>query len=57
LSRRDPVRDGLAVLTVLAVLATGWLGWAWWRAAHDDGLALARDRDAVLAVAGDGLVC
>jgi Mce-associated membrane protein len=56
LSGRDPVRTGFAVLTVLAVLAAGWFGWAWWSAAHDDSLALARDRDAVLAVAGDGLL-
>jgi Mce-associated membrane protein len=56
LSDRDRVRDGLVVLAVLAVVAAGWSGWSWWRAAHDDSLALARDRDAALAVAGDGLV-
>ncbi|HKN53655.1 MAG TPA: hypothetical protein VJX66_14220 [Amycolatopsis sp.] len=41
---------------VLAVLAAGWTGWSWWRAAHDDGLARGRERDAVLAAAGPELV-
>ncbi|WP_370942935.1 hypothetical protein AB5J62_28150 [Amycolatopsis sp. cg5] len=46
----------LVVLTALAVLAAGWFGWSWWSAAHDDGVSLARDRDAVLSAASTELV-
>lgn len=47
---------GLAVLTLLAVLGAGWFGFAWLRAAHDERLDYAADRDAVLHAAVDGLV-
>lgn len=50
------LRRGLAALAVVSVLAAAWFGWSWWRAAHDDGLATARDRDAALAAAGSALV-
>jgi Mce-associated membrane protein len=53
---RDRVRDALLAAIAVAVLVAAWFGWSWLRAAHDDSLALARDRDAVLRVAGDGLV-
>ncbi|WP_245574023.1 hypothetical protein [Amycolatopsis nigrescens] len=46
--RKDPLRDSVLVLAVLAVLVSGWFGWSWWRAANDDGLNRAADRDAVL---------
>ncbi|GAB3572159.1 hypothetical protein GCM10027445_28850 [Amycolatopsis endophytica] len=46
----------LGALAVVAVLAAAWFGWSWWQAATDDGLVRARDRDAVLAAAGDALV-
>ncbi|GAA1965793.1 hypothetical protein [Amycolatopsis minnesotensis] len=53
---RDPLRTGLLALAVVAVLAAAWFGWSWWQASADDGLQRARDRDAVLAAAADGLV-
>ncbi|MBB4684942.1 hypothetical protein [Amycolatopsis jiangsuensis] len=46
----------LWVLSVVGVLAAAWFGWSWWQAAHDDGFARGRDRDAVLAAAGTELV-
>ncbi|WP_199433346.1 hypothetical protein [Qaidamihabitans albus] len=46
----------LATLAVLAVLAAGWSGWSWWSAAQDEGLAVAGERDAVLAAVSDALV-
>lgn len=46
----------LGALAVVAVLSAGWFGWSWWSAATDDGLVRARDRDAVIAAAGDALV-
>jgi Mce-associated membrane protein len=46
----------LGVLAVVAVLAAGWFGWLWWRTAHDEVSMRARDRDAVLSAASDGLV-
>ncbi len=42
--------------TVVAVVAALVAGWSWWRAADDDGWARGRERDAVLAAAGPGLV-
>ncbi|MGH3451747.1 MAG: hypothetical protein ACRDQW_13680 [Haloechinothrix sp.] len=56
LRSQDPVRDGLLVATVLAVLAAGWFGFSWASAAADSDLSYGRDRDAVLAAAGDALV-
>ncbi|GAB3374395.1 hypothetical protein GCM10027360_49280 [Amycolatopsis echigonensis] len=52
------LRNGrvLTVLAVVAVLAAAWFGWSWWSAAHDDGLARGRARDAVLAAASTELV-
>lgn len=50
------VHRALIVAAVVSVLAAAWFGWSWWSAAHDDGLALARDRDAALSAAGSGLV-
>jgi Mce-associated membrane protein len=38
------------------VLLAAWFGWSWWSAAHDDGLAVARDRDGLLSAAGNALV-
>lgn len=38
----------VAVVAALAVAAAGWWGVSWYRAAHDESLALGRDRDAVL---------
>ena len=54
----DSVRNGrlLGALAVVAVLAAAWFGWSWWSAAHDDGLARGRARDAVLAAASTELV-
>jgi Mce-associated membrane protein len=46
----------LGVLAALAVFAAAWFGWSWWRTAHDDVVTRARDRDAVLSAASDGLV-
>ncbi|MBK1788372.1 hypothetical protein [Prauserella cavernicola] len=46
----------LAVVATLAVAAAAWFGWTWVSAANDDGLEVARERDAVLAAVGDGLV-
>ena len=52
----DRARDSLVVLVLLAAVAAGWFGWSWWSAAHDDGLALARERDTVLRQAREALV-
>lgn len=38
----------VAVVAALAVAAAGWCGVSWYRAAHDESLALGRDRDTVL---------
>ncbi|ASR37451.1 hypothetical protein BAY61_23360 [Prauserella marina] len=38
----------LAVLAAIAVLVACWAGWNWWSAADDDGLAVAREREAVV---------
>lgn len=46
----------LIVGAILAVLAAGFTGWRWWSAAHDDSLARARERDAILATVGPELV-
>ncbi|MDQ0380053.1 hypothetical protein [Amycolatopsis thermophila] len=46
----------LGALAVVAVLAAAWFGWGWWQAATDAGLVRARDRDAVVAAAGEALV-
>lgn len=54
--RRDPVRDGLLVLTVIAVLTAGWFGWSWASASWDADLAYAAERDAVVDAAARGLV-
>lgn len=54
--RRDPVRDGLLVLTVLVALTAGWFGYSWVSAATDDDLSYGRERDAVLGAASRGLV-
>jgi Mce-associated membrane protein len=46
-----PLRTATLVLAVVAALAgsvAGWYGVSWYRAAHDESLALGRDRDAVL---------
>jgi Mce-associated membrane protein len=49
-------RRGLVVAAVVSVLLAAWFGWSWWSAAHDDGLAVARDRDGLLSAAGNALV-
>ncbi|SFQ32512.1 Mce-associated membrane protein [Amycolatopsis arida] len=51
----DRVVGTVLALAVAAVLAAGVAGWAWWRAAHDEGLAAARERDDVLAAVSRGL--
>ncbi len=38
----------VAVLALLVLLAAGWFGVSWYRAAHDDGIALAQTRETVL---------
>lgn len=38
----------VAVLALLVLLTAGWFGVSWYRAAHDDGIALAQTREAVL---------
>jgi Mce-associated membrane protein len=38
----------VAVVAALAVAAAGWYGVSWYRAAHDESLALGRERDTVL---------
>jgi Mce-associated membrane protein len=47
---RGVVNLVLAGLTAVALLVAGWFGVSWWNAAHDEGAALATDRDtAILA--------
>lgn len=38
----------VAVLALLVLLAAGWFGVSWYLATHDDGIALAQIREAVL---------
>ncbi|RZQ63289.1 hypothetical protein EWH70_16310 [Amycolatopsis suaedae] len=45
----------LAVLAALAVAAAAWTGWSWWSASDDAELTVARERDAVVAAATEGL--
>lgn len=47
-SGADRVRTVLVSLVVVSAVAAGWFGWSWWQAEHDDGLAIAMQRDAVL---------
>jgi Mce-associated membrane protein len=50
-SLRGPLRMAilaLAVVAVVAFAAAGWFGVSWYRTAHDNSLALGKDRDAVL---------
>jgi Mce-associated membrane protein len=46
----------LWISAAVAVLAAAWSGWSWWQAAHDEGLARGRTRDAVLTAASTELV-
>lgn len=52
----DRVTIGLLVVVVLAAVAAGWSGWSWWQASHDQGLARAHARDAVVHDAREALV-
>lgn len=48
--RHDRTRWAVAwVAVVVAVAFAGWSGWSWWRTGHNDDVAMARDRDRVLA--------
>lgn len=46
----------IAAIAVVAVAGVGWLGVSWYRAAHDDSLAVAMERDAVLRDAGRAIL-
>lgn len=54
--RGDPLVAGLVIATALAMLTAGWFGVSWLAAANDSGLAYGRERDSVLASAGNALV-
>ena len=52
----DPLVRTALVVTMIAALVAGWYGWSYRSASGDESLAYAKERDRVLAAAGQAIV-